>query len=61
MRATLVVLALCLMAVALPASAEAHTGACLSDATVVSCMAKCAADHLKSATDLPHLCYIITG
>lgn len=61
MKATLLVLALCLAVVALPASAEAHTDACLSDVTVVSCMADCTLDHLRPVTALPHMCYIIVS
>lgn len=61
MKATLVVLALCLAVVAIPASTEAHTASCLSDITVASCMLQCVTDHVKRPTPLPHNCYIIVS
>lgn len=57
MRTILVLLVLSLTIVAIPSTAEAHTDACLSDATVAKCMADCVYNHLKTA--LPHNCYII--
>ena len=59
MKATLVILLLCLAVVAIPAAAEAHTGYCYSDTTVATCMAKCTTAHLSSG--LPHNCYIIVS
>lgn len=61
MKATLVVLTLCLAVVALPAPTEAHTASCYSDITVAKCMAQCVADHTRPVTALPHNCYIIVS
>lgn len=59
MKATLVLLALCLAVVALPASAEAHQDSCMSDMTLPKCLAQCVADHTRPVTALPHWCAII--
>ena len=56
MKTLLVLLALGLAVVAVPATAEAHTATCY--VFDVGCVIQCQIDHVFDLTDLPHRCLL---